>query len=136
MRKKKNGEYSVTANAGNEMKNIVSINKVIKKITKTGVISETDFAEIVSKFIVAEPYEDDLYYRQDKENEYKVFKGDVYREGFEVCFAIFDKEDCENDDIATLYVTDIKDLRNMVTSIAKFSEIPFEIFASIKFLND
>ena len=107
------------------------LNKTIKRIAKTKQYTNDDVIEVAFRFILAEPYEDYLFYKENKDYEFFVFKGDQCANGFEVCYAIFDKNDCENDQIETLWVEGRKDFEGLIAIMGEFSKTPFEVLSDI-----
>lgn len=133
---KKRKANAAEANAKTAVQENGMLNKTIKRIAKTKQFAVEDIAEVVCKFILAEPYEDNLFHKENEDYEFLVFKGDQDINGFEVCYAIFDKNDCDNDQIETLWVEECKDFMGLIATMAEFSKTPFEVFADICDINN
>lgn len=129
--KSKRKANAAKANAKNAAQENGLLNKTIKRIAKTKQYTVEDIAEVVCKFILAEPYEDNLFYKENEDYKYFVFKGDQDGNGFEVCYAFFDKNDCKNNQIETLSVENCIDFRGLITTMAEFSKNPFVVLTDI-----
>ena len=128
---KKRKANAAEANAKTAAQENGMLNKTITRIAKTKQVTVEDIAEVVGKFILAEPYEDNLFYKENEDYEFLVFKGEQEFNGFEVCYAIFDKKDCNNDFMETLWVEEYKDFMGLIATMAEFSKTPFEVIEDI-----